>query len=144
MRTIDMSKQFVVFELSKEDYGIDILSVKTIEKMTNITRVPKTASYIKGVINLRGEIVPIIDLREKLNIEKKEYNDNTRIIIVHLNDMDVGLIVDSATQVIEIDNDMIEEPPESLNIGDQNVIYGIGKINDKIITILDVEKLLTA
>ena len=144
MKFNEISKQFVVFELGKEDYGIDILVVKTIEKMTNITRVPKTASYVKGVINLRGEIVPIIDLREKLNIEKKEYNDNTRIIIVHLNDMDVGLIVDSATQVIEIDNNMIEEPPQSLNIGEQNVIYGIGKINDKIITILDVEKLLTA
>jgi len=85
-----------------------------------------------------------MDLREKLNIEKKEDNENTRIIIVHLNDMEVGLIVDSASKVIEINSDMIEAPPDSLREGEENVIYGIGKIDENVITILDVEKILTA
>ncbi|MCQ1527977.1 chemotaxis protein CheW [Lutispora saccharofermentans] len=142
MNYTDKNNQFVVFELDNEEYGIDILRVKTIEKMSNITRVPKTASYIKGVINLRGEIVPIIDLREKFNLDKKEESENTRIIIVYVDDINVGLIVDSASKVIEISNDMVELPPESLGNTEQNNIYGIGKLDDKIITLLDVKKLL--
>ncbi|HCJ56420.1 Chemotaxis protein CheW [bioreactor metagenome] len=142
MNYTDKNNQFVVFELDNEEYGIDILRVKTIEKMSNITRVPKTALYIKGVINLRGEIVPIIDLREKFNLDKKEESENTRIIIVYVDDINVGLIVDSASKVIEISNDMIELPPESLGNTEQNNIYGIGKVDDKIITLLDVKKLL--
>lgn len=142
MNYTDTNNQFVVFELDNEEYGIDILRVKTIEKMTNITRVPKTVSYIKGVINLRGEIVPIIDLREKFKLDKKEESDNTRIIIVYVDDINVGLIVDSASKVIEISKDMIELPPESLGNNEQNNIYGIGKLDDKIITLLDIKKML--
>lgn len=144
MNYTDDSKQFVVFELNDQEYGIDILRVKTIEKMINITRVPKTASYVKGVINLRGEIVPIIDLREKFNLEKKEVNDNTRIIIVYVDDVEVGLIVDSASKVIDIGGNMIESPPESLGNSEQSSICGIGKLDDKVITLLDVEKILSA
>ncbi|SHJ06150.1 chemotaxis protein CheW [Lutispora thermophila] len=144
MKFADNNNQFVVFELNGEEYGIDILRVKTIEKMTNITRVPKTAPYIKGVINLRGEIVPIIDLREKFNLEKKENDDNTRIIIVYVDDIEVGLIVDSASKVMDIKSDMIEAPPESLGNSEQSNIYGIGKLDDKVITLLDIEKMLTA
>ncbi len=144
MSYADHNKQFVVFELDDEEYGIDILRVKTIEKMSNITRGPKTPSYVKGVINLRGEIVPIIDLRERFNLKKKEECENTRIIIVYVDDMDVGLIVDSASKVIDINSDMIEAPPESLGSKENSNIYGIGKLDDKVITLLDVEKLLNA
>lgn len=143
MDCTDTNKQFVVFELGNEEYGIDIHRVRTIEKVTNITRVPKTASYVKGVINLRGEIVPVIDLSEKINIDKKGETENTRIIIVHSEDINVGLIVDSASKVIEINDDAIEPPPESLNSTDQNnIIYGIGKLDNRIITLLDVDKIL--
>jgi len=144
MNYADQNKQFVVFELENEEYGIDILRVKTIEKMSNITRVPNTPSYVKGVMNLRGEIVPIIDLRKKFDLQEKEECENTRIIIVYVDDMDVGLIVDSASKVIDISCDMIEAPPESLGNKENSSIYGIGKLDDKVITLLDVEKLLSA
>ena len=136
------NKQFVVFELDNEEYGIDILRVKTIEKVTKVTRIPRTASYIKGVINLRGEIVPIIDLREKFKLEKKEESDNTRIIIVYVDDINVGLIVDSASKVMEIDSGMIEAPPESLGNIEQNNIFGVGKLDNNIIILLDIVKML--
>ena len=142
MSNASTNRQFVVFELDNEEYGIDILRVKTIEKVTKITRIPKSASYIKGVINLRGEIVPIVDLREKFKLESKEESDNTRIIIVYIDDINVGLIVDSASTVMEINNDMIEAPPESLGNAEQNNIYGIGKLDNKIIILLDVVKML--
>lgn len=138
------SKQFVVFKLANEEYGIDILRVKTIEKMSNITRVPKTSTYVKGVINLRGEIVPIIDLREKFNLKYYEENENTRIIIVYADDVTVGLIVDSVSEVIEIDSSLIEEPPESIGNLEISNIYGIGKLNGRVIILLDVYKILNS
>lgn len=135
-------KQFVVFKLDDEEYGIDILQVKTIEKMSEITRVPKTSSYVKGVINLRGEIVPIIDLKEKFNLGESALTENTRIIIVYADETIVGLIVDSATEVIDIDNELIEEPPESIDDTESGNVYGIGKLEERIVILLDVLKIL--
>ncbi|MCK9216530.1 MAG: chemotaxis protein CheW [Firmicutes bacterium] len=135
-------KQFVVFKLDDEEYGIDILQVKTIEKMSEITRVPKTSSYVKGVINLRGEIVPIIDLKEKFNLGESALTENTRIIIVYADETIVGLIVDSATEVIDIDSELIEEPPESIGNIESGNVYGIGKLEERIVILLDVQKIL--
>ncbi|TAH60463.1 MAG: chemotaxis protein CheW [Gottschalkiaceae bacterium] len=137
-------KQFVIFKLSNEEYGIDILRVKTIEKMSNITRVPKTSPYVKGVINLRGEVVPIIDLREKFNLNSYEENEDTRIIIVYIDDITVGLIVDSVSEVIEMDSSLIEEPPESIGNVEISNIYGIGNLNGRVIILLDVYKILNS
>ncbi len=142
MEIKNAAKQFVVFKLGNEDYGIDILRVKTIEKMSSITRVPKTPDYVKGVMNLRGEIVPIVDLRSILNLPIVTYNDNTRIIIVYADEVTVGLIVDSATEVINIDSELIEDPPDSLEGIEVNNIYGIGKLDGRIIILLDVYKML--
>ena len=169
MEKKSMLKQFVVFKICEEEYGIDILRVKTIEKMSAITRVPKTPNYVKGVVNLRGEVVPIIDLRQRFatelcnfpsldtkgNLEKEgildkslpnqitfKETEDTRIIIVNADDVVVGLIVDSASEVIEIDNNLIEDPPESMGDIEVSGISGIGKLNDRIIIILDVYKML--
>lgn len=142
MEIKNAAKQFVVFKLGNEDYGIDILRVKTIEKMSSITRVPKTPDYVKGVMNLRGEIVPIVDLRSILNLPIVADNDNTRIIIVYADEVTVGLIVDSATEVINIDSELIEDPPDSLEGIEVNNIYGIGKLDGRIIILLDVYKML--
>ena len=138
------AKQFVAFKLANEEYGIDILQVKTIEKMSNITRVPKTSAYVKGVINLRGEVVPIIDLREKFKLKHYEETENTRIIIVYVDDITVGLIVDSVSEVIEMDSSLIEEPPESIGNLETSNIYGIGKLNGRVIILLDVYKILNS
>lgn len=107
----DSIRQFVEFKLGQEEYGIDILQVKTIERMMPITRVPKAPRFVEGVINLRGEIVPVIDLRKRFDLPITETTENTRIIIVSVDDITVGMIVDSATEVVQLDQDSIEPAP---------------------------------
>src|SRR5690606_30708933 len=102
----------IVFALGNEEYGVEVNKVRTIERMQPLTRVPKTPAFIKGVINLRGVVTPVIDLRGRFGLPEANYTDNTRIIIVAVNDIEVGLIVDSANDVIDVDSDHIEEPPE--------------------------------
>ncbi|MBW4837803.1 MAG: chemotaxis protein CheW, partial [Paenibacillaceae bacterium] len=91
----------IVFKLGHEEYGIDVDKVQTIERMMPITRVPKTYAFVKGVINLRGVVIPVIDLRGRFGLPEAEYSDQTRIIIVSANEMEVGFIVDSANDVID-------------------------------------------
>ncbi len=136
-------QQFVIFKLENEEYGVDILKVKTIEKMIRIARVPKAPHYVKGVINLRGEIVPIIDLRKKFNLPESVETDNTRIIIVSIEDITVGLIVDSASEVIEIPKEFIEDTPELIGNIDQSNISSIGKVNERIIILLNIARILS-
>lgn len=137
------SKQFVIFMLENEEYGIDILRVKEIKEMMNITRVPKAAHYVRGVINLRGEVIPVIDLRMKFNLPGGKENENTRIIIVSVDDIIVGLIVDTSSEVIEIKSEAIEDAPDTVGAADQSYIYGIGKVGERLIILLDIVKVLT-
>lgn len=143
METAVYTKQFVIFRLENEEYGIDILRVKEIKEMMNITRVPKAAGFVRGVINLRGEVIPIVDLRKKFNLPEGKESENTRIIIVAVDDITVGLIVDSSSEVIEISNDAIEEAPAGAGSVDQGNIYGIGKVGDRLIILLDIVKIVT-
>lgn len=140
--TKSLSRQFVVFKLENEEYGIDILRVREIKEMVNITRVPKAAHFVKGVINLRGEVIPIVDLRKRFNLPKASNTDSTRIIIVSVDDMVVGLIVDSSSEVLEIGGDSIEEAPASVGSIDQGNIFGIGKVGQRLIILLDVAKII--
>jgi len=135
------NNQFVIFRLEEEFYGIKIDYVETIERMMPITRVPKAPNYVKGVINLRGEIVPIIDLRERLNIEFKEYGSDTRIIVNKMKEMMIGYIVDSASEVKEIEPSMIDYATFDDTSSD-TFVKGIGKIDDTMIIILDVDKIV--
>lgn len=134
--------KYVVFKLENEEYGIDILRVKEIKEMTRITRVPKTPGFVKGVINLRGEVIPVIDLRKKFNLERSN-TEGTRIIIVVVDEITVGLIIDSSSEVIEIDRDSIEEPPATIASIDHSYIYGIGKVEERLIILLDVSKIVS-
>ncbi|HWR61777.1 MAG TPA: chemotaxis protein CheW [Clostridia bacterium] len=143
MEATTYTKQFVVFELENEEYGIDILRVKEIKEMMNITRVPKAARYVCGVINLRGEVIPVIDLRKKFNLPEGERNSNTRIIIVSIDDITVGLIVDTSSEVLEISSKDIEDAPDGAGSVDQGYIYGIGKVNTRLIILLDIVKIVT-
>ena len=133
--------QYVIFKLENEFYGINISHVQTIEKMLEITRVPKTQSYIKGVINLRGEIVPVIDLRDRFNLHKREYDKEARIIVNRIDDILIGFIVDSASEVkdIEVENIDYNIVDDGFNEG---FIRGIGKIEDRVIILVDVFKIL--
>lgn len=143
METAVYSKQFVVFKLDNEEYGIDILRVKEIKEMMRITRVPKAAHFVTGVINLRGEVIPVIDLRKRLNLPVAEKNSNNRIIIVSVDDITVGLIVDTSSEVIEISSSAIEEAPAGVGGVDQGYIYGIGKVGERLIILLDIVRIVT-
>ncbi len=137
------TKQFVIFRLDSEEYGIDILRVKEIKEMMDITRVPKAAHYVRGVVNLRGEVIPVIDPRIIFGLKEGKENENTRIIIVSVDDITIGLIVDTSSEVIEISNEFIEETPEGVGSGDQSYIYGIGKVGERLVILLDMVRIVT-
>lgn len=136
-------RKFLVFKLESEEYAIDIQKITTIiEKDMSIARVPKTPDYLKGVINLRGEIIPVINLRKRFKLQEEDTKEN-RIIIVKLEDIAVGIIVDSVAEVVELDDNSIEN---ITNIGGPmsfDYIMGVGKIDGRIITLLHLEKLIS-
>ncbi|TCS82960.1 chemotaxis protein CheW [Tepidibacillus fermentans] len=134
----------IVFRLDSEEYGVDVQQVKSIERMEHITRVPNTPSFVKGVINLRGVIIPIIDLRNRLGISEKEYNDSTRIIIVHVEEMEVGLIVDAANDVIDIPDSAIEPPPKVVGGVEAVYLRGVAKLTNRLLILLNLDKILNA
>lgn len=136
------SKQYVVFTLGKEEYGVDIKKVTTIERIIQIARVPKTQQYIKGVINLRGEIIPIMDLRLRFNMPETQETDDTRIIIVKIEEVSIGIIVDAVAEVIELTDHAIENISNFSSDLSIDYLYGVGKVDDRIVTLLNIEKLL--
>jgi len=138
------TRQFLVFRLDKEEYGVDITKITTIiEKDMAIARVPDTPDYIKGVINLRGEIIPIMDLRTKFGLPPVEDNENTRIIIIKVDDIVLGLIVDSVAEVIQLGDDDIENITNFSSDLSLDYIYGVGKVGNRIVTILKLDKLIS-
>src|SRR5690606_25578234 len=123
--------------------GVDVDKVKTIERMLPITRVPKTPPFVKGVINLRGVVTPVLDLRSRFGLEVKDYSEQTRIIIVGVEEMEVGLIVDSADDVMDIDGDAIKEPPEIVGGIKAKYLDGIAKVEeDKLLVLLNLKEVL--
>lgn len=139
----NITNKYVVFKLEGEEYGIDILRVKEIKEMLRITRVPKSPSFVRGVVNLRGEVIPVIDLRKKFNLQERKDTESTRIIIVTVDEITIGLIIDTSSEVLEIEKELIEEPPMAVSSIDHSYIYGIGKVNDRLIILLDVAKIVS-
>ncbi|MTI48014.1 chemotaxis protein CheW [Sporosalibacterium faouarense] len=139
----DTDNKFVIFKLAGQNYGIDIYNVRVIEKVTNYTRVPNSEDYVKGVINLRGEVVPVIDLVKRFGIESENVDEaEVRIIIVSIKDIVVGLLVDSSSEVLTLVKGEIDNTP---NIGEQiteEFIKGIGKQDGRLIMLLDLEKVI--
>lgn len=137
----EINNKYVIFKLNKEYYGIPIDNVISIEKMHTFTRIPNAPNYLKGVINMRGEVIPLIDLRQKLNMDLREIDKNTRIIVVTDKDIVAGLIVDSSSEVLEIYEENIDEVPSSGNIN-LSYIHGIGKTKDRLVILLELSKVL--
>jgi purine-binding chemotaxis protein CheW len=136
-------KKVIVFVLGSEEYGVEVDKVRTIERMQPMTRVPKVPAFINGVINLRGVVVPIIDLRARFGLDHAEYNDNTRIIIVAAEEFEVGLIVDSANDVIDLDSDEIGSPPEIVGGIKAKYLDGIARIGEnRLLVLLNLERVL--
>ncbi|KAF4325607.1 hypothetical protein G195_000641 [Phytophthora kernoviae 00238/432] len=126
-----------------EEYGIEVDKVQTIERMMPITRVPKTFSFVKGVINLRGVVIPVIDLRGRFSLPETEYTDQTRIVIVGVDDMQVGFIVDSANDVIDIKRDAIDSPPEVVGGVKARYLRGVAKLEDtRLLIMLNLNEVL--
>ncbi|SHF52067.1 chemotaxis protein CheW [Ornithinibacillus halophilus] len=135
-------EKVIIFQLKAEEFAIPVQQVGSIERMQSITRVPGTSDFVKGVINLRGVVTPIIDLRIRLNIEARDYSDSTRIIIVEINNMEVGLIVDSANDVIDIPKSSIEPAPEIVGAVNNDYIKGVAKLENRLLILLDLSKVL--
>lgn len=136
------AKQFVIFTLKQQLYGIDIQSVQIIERMKNIMRVPKAPECIKGVMNLRGEIIPVIDLRAQFQLGEMTDSDDTRIIIIKIDDTMVGIIVDSVKEVVELKDEQIEGIQNVQGKMNGNHILGVGKLDDTIITLLNLKNIV--
>lgn len=133
----------VVFALAHEEYGVEVEKVRTIERMLPMTRVPKTPPFIKGVINLRGVVTPVIDLRGRFGLPESEYTENTRIIIVSVKDIEVGMIADFANDVLDIDSDAIENPPEIAGGIKAKYLRGVAKLGDnRLLILLNLEEVL--
>lgn len=134
--------QLVTFKLGDEEYGIDILRVQEINRMTEITTIPKAPFSVEGVINLRGKVIPVVNLRKKFGLGMKEVDYQSRIIVVDVGTT-VGLIVDSVSEVLRVSSETIEPPPPVTGGIGTEYIMGIGKLEDRLIIILDVHKLLS-
>ena len=136
-------KKFLVFKLGKEEYGIDIQKITTIiEKDMNFARVPKTPAFLKGVINLRGEIIPVIHLRIKFGLPDIEDSEETRVVIINMGEIVVGLIVDAVAEVIELGEESIENVTNFGAVLSAEYLLGVGKIDGRIVTLLNLEKLI--
>lgn len=132
----------IVFQLQDEEYGVDVHQVLSIEHIQQITRVPRTPAFVKGVINLRGIVTPIIDLRSRFSLEEVEYTEQTRIVVVRVEDKDVGLIVDSANDVIDVPTELIEDPPEVVGGIRAEYLQGVAKLDNRLLVVLNLEKVL--
>lgn len=137
------TKQFVVFKVGEQEFGADIHKVSIIEKTMNVARVPTTPSYMKGVVNLRGEIIPIMSMRMKFGMTEIPEDDETRIIMFKFNDITLGVIVDAVDEVITVKDSDIESVTSITNDRSLDYIIGIVKIEGRLITLLNIEKLIT-
>ncbi|MET3207718.1 UNVERIFIED_CONTAM: purine-binding chemotaxis protein CheW [Paenibacillus sp. PvR008] len=126
----------IVFKLGEEEYGVEVEKVQSIERMVPITRVPRTYDFVKGVFNMRGVVIPVIDLRGRFGLSEAEYTDQTRIIIVAVGEMQVGFIVDSANDVIDLNTDNIETPPEVVGGVKAKYLRGVAKIGEERLLIM--------
>lgn len=140
IKTASNEIQAVAFKLRKEEYGFSILNVKEIRGLTDITRVPFAPDFVKGVINLRGSVLPVIDLKKRLGLQPMEYTDSTRILIVQSDGIDVGMIVDAVTEVLTIDADHIDSVKQSDN--ETRFLKGVGKIDDRLIIMLNLDEII--
>jgi purine-binding chemotaxis protein CheW len=133
----------IVFKLGKEEYGVEVEKVETIERIQHLTRVPKTPPFIKGVMNLRGVVVPVLDLRGRFGLEETAHTDSSRIVIVNVGAVKVGMIVDSADDVIDIDTGAISDPPEIVGGIKAKYLRGVARIGeDRLLILLNLKEVL--
>nr|WP_251040770.1 chemotaxis protein CheW [Bacillus sp. ISL-45] len=132
----------IVFQLNDKEYGVPVSQVKSIEKIMHFTRVPHTNPFVKGVMNLRGVVTPLLDLRVRFGMGEQAYTEGTRVIIVSIDDKEVGLIVDGANDVIDIPTSKIEPPPEVVGLEAEGYIDGVANLDKRLLILIDLHKIL--
>jgi purine-binding chemotaxis protein CheW len=137
------TREYLTFRLDKEEYGIDILKVQEIRGYERPTRIANAPEFIKGVVNLRGTIVPIVDMRLKFNCAKAEYDGFTVVIVLNLRSRIVGIVVDSVSDVMELPPDSLKEAPDIESVIDSSAVVGLGSVADRMLILLDIEKLMS-
>lgn len=143
-----LAGKYLTFRLAEEEYGLEILKVQEIIGMMTVTKVPRTPDFVRGVINLRGKVIPVVDLRLKFDLEGKEDTEKTCIIVVQVANGDqqvtMGIIVDQVSEVLDIAGEQIEPAPEFGSTVESDFILGMGKIEQKVIMLLDADKVLSS
>lgn len=139
-----VAREYLTFRLDQEEYGIDILKVQEIRGYEPPTRVANAPSFIKGVVNLRGTIVPIVDMRLKFNCAKAEYNTFTVVIILNLRSRIVGIVVDSVSDVMELPPESFRSAPDVESVIDSGAVLGLGSVGERMLILLDIERLMAA
>lgn len=134
--------QYLTFGIASEVYGINILSVVEIIRLINITSIPESFDFIKGIINLRGKIIPVMDVRIRFGIDEKAYDDRTCIVVTNIHGYEMGLIVDQVLEVVEIPNEQVEKMPSVGASTQQKFVKGIGKSEEGVRILLDLDRLL--
>ena len=137
-------KQLISFTVGSEEYGLELLRVKEVIRMRQVIWLPKAPACVKGIINLRGVVIPIVDLRERFRLAAAEYTPMTRVIVVEVDGKPVGMVVDSATQVVRVPADQFEPPPAVMGEGSRDFITAIGKMGDTLIIMIDVDMILSS
>lgn len=137
-----LENKLIVFVINGNEYAISVEQVGSIERVLSITRVPAAPKAVKGVINLRGVITPVIDLKEKLHHKPTEFTEQTRILIVHLDTITIGLIVDGASDVVDVDTNQVKPPPETFGTDLIDYIQGVIKLPKRLLTLLNINRLL--
>lgn len=135
--------QLVGFLIGSEEFAVDILKVQEINRITQITKVPNSPEFIEGVINLRGKVIPILDLRIRMGMAKREHDSRTRIIVVEVEQKTIGFIVDEVTEVLRIPKNVIENPPDLVSNSKSEFITGVGKLEDRLLILLDLDKIIS-
>ncbi len=135
--------KYLTFKLGDEEYGVEILKVREINGIMKITAVPRVPEFVKGVINLRGNVIPVIDLRLKFGLEEIEHTEQTCIIVVNIG-REIGIIVDTVSEVLDIAGEQIDPPPQMGGVTDASFILGMGKVADAVKILLDIDRVLDA
>lgn len=135
--------QYVVFKLGKEEYGIDIMNVREIVQYQESVKVPNSPDFIEGIINFRGKVIPIVCLKKRFGMKDRAIDANTRIIVINLNDKQIGFLVDEASQTVRLDDSNIDPTPDIIAGIERKYITGVGKPDNRLIILIDLEKVLT-
>jgi len=135
--------QLVTFKVDREEYGVHIMQVQEIIRLGDITRVPRAPAFVEGIMDLRGKVLPVVDLRKRFALGSKEHGETSRVVVVNIADMTLGLIVDAISEVLRLPNSAIEPPPRIIAGIDSRFLKGIGRLDKRLIILLDLDKIFS-